>query len=52
MIWKKNTTPNNKEPEDPIIEEEEREFDSIEGKIHEDQETYNMDEREELRSIF
>ena len=38
MSLKNNTTPNKKEPKEPIIEEEEGEFDSIEGKIHEHQE--------------
>ena len=52
MSQNKNATPNKKDPEDPIIEEEEGEFDSIEGKIHEDQETSNMDEKEDIRSIF
>ena len=52
MIQKKKTTPKNKEPEEHIIEEEEGEFNSIEGKIQEDQEKYSMDEREEIIYIY
>ena len=52
ISWNKKKIPNNREPEQPIIEEEEGEFNSIEGNIHEYQEKSNMDEKEEIRYIF